>query len=144
MRNTLFDEKIKPRVYLGGTCNGSTWRDEMIAYFSLKDIDYFNPVVDEWNKEEKENELNERERCDYCLYVITPRMLGVYSVAEVTDDSNKRPDKTILVILKNDKELSFDTARWNSLLSLENLVKKNGAHTFTDLRSVAVWINKNN
>ena len=46
MRNTLFDEKIKPRVYLGGTCNGSTWRDEMIAYFSLKDIDYFNTAVD--------------------------------------------------------------------------------------------------
>lgn len=30
------------RVFLGGTCNESTWRDELIK--KLK-IDYFNPVV---------------------------------------------------------------------------------------------------
>jgi len=32
------------KVFLGGTCNESTWRDELIP---MLEIDYFNPVVDE-------------------------------------------------------------------------------------------------
>jgi len=35
------------RVFLGGTCNNSKWRDVLIP--RLK-IDYFNPVVDDWNE----------------------------------------------------------------------------------------------
>lgn len=30
------------KVFLSGTCNESTWRDELIK---LLEIDYFNPVV---------------------------------------------------------------------------------------------------
>jgi len=36
------------RVFLGGTCNKSTWRQRLIK---LLKIDYFNPVVDDWNEE---------------------------------------------------------------------------------------------
>ena len=34
-------------------------------------------------------------------------MTGVYSIAEVVDDSNKRPGKTILVILRDDGDKKF-------------------------------------
>lgn len=33
------------KVFLGGTCNGSKWREELIP---LLQVGYFNPVVDEW------------------------------------------------------------------------------------------------
>ena len=87
------------KVFLGGTCNESTWRDKLIK---MLEIDYFNPVVDDWTEECYQEELRQREICDYCLYVITPRMKGVYSIAEVVDDSNKRPEKTIFCLLDYD------------------------------------------
>lgn len=87
------------KVFLGGTCNESTWRNRIIV---MLDIDYFDPVVDDWTVDCMKRELQERKLCDFCLYTITPKMTGVYSIAEVVDDSNKRPDKTILVILKDD------------------------------------------
>lgn len=39
---------MKKRVFLGGTCNGSMWRDKLIK--DLK-CDFFNPVVDDWTEE---------------------------------------------------------------------------------------------
>ena len=41
------------KVFLGGTCNNSTWRDTLIP---LLKIDYFNPVVDDWTPECQEQE----------------------------------------------------------------------------------------
>jgi len=87
-------------VFLGGTAANSTWRDELIP--SLK-IDYFNPIVDDWNEEAQKAEIKKRENCDFCLYVITPEMEGVYSIAEVIDDSNKRPERTIFCYLPETK-----------------------------------------
>lgn len=34
------------KVFLGGTVNGSKWRDVMKEKLI---IDYFDPVVDDWN-----------------------------------------------------------------------------------------------
>ena len=62
------------KVFLGGTCNESTWRDDLIKKL---EIDYFNPVVEDWTEECMAEEIRQRESCDYCLYVITPRMTGV-------------------------------------------------------------------
>ena len=49
------------KVFLGGTCNESTWRDKLIA---MLEIDYFNPVVDDWTEECYQEELRQREICD--------------------------------------------------------------------------------
>lgn len=68
------------KVFLGGTCNESEWRNYLIK---LLTIDYFNPVVDDWTEECMAEERKQREICDYCLYTITPKMTGVYSIAEV-------------------------------------------------------------
>lgn len=85
-------------IFLGGTYN-STWRDKLI---SMLKCSYFNPIVPDWNKEAYQEELRQREFCDYCLYVITPNMTGMYSIAEAVDDSNKRPEKTIFCVLEED------------------------------------------
>ena len=42
------------KVFLGGTCNESTWRDKLIK---MLEIDYFNPVVDDWTEECYQEEL---------------------------------------------------------------------------------------
>ena len=65
------------KVFLGGTTNNSNWRDNLIK---LLDIDYFNPVVENWDDKAKENELWQRATCTFVLYVITPKMKGVYNI----------------------------------------------------------------
>ena len=62
------------KVFLGGTCNDSTWRDELIPNIQ---VNYFNPVVDDWSGiAQAEEELEKREHCNIHLYVITSEMTG--------------------------------------------------------------------
>ena len=134
----IYGVKKQCKVFLGGTCNESTWRDELIK--KLK-IDYFNPVVDDWTEECYKEELRQREICDYCLYVITPRMTGVYSIAEVIDDSNKRPEKTIFCFLFNDNSKRFDKGQIKSLDKVGIMVENNGGKYFKSLDEVAEFLN---
>jgi hypothetical protein len=86
------------KVFLGGTCNESKWRDELIKKL---EIEYFNPVVDDWTPECMAEEIKQRKICDYVLYTITPKMTGAYGIAEAVDDSNKQPFKTLFCVLKS-------------------------------------------
>lgn len=126
------------KIFLGGTCNGSTWRDELIP---LLKVDYFNPVVPNWTKECQEEELKQRASCDICLYVITPKMTGFYSIAEVIDDSNKRPDKTVMVVLEQDGESVFSPHQIKSLEATSKMVLKNGGRYFFSLEGFAKYVN---
>jgi len=112
------------KVFLGGTVNGSTWRDAMIPRLKIA---YFNPVVSEWNDEAYQRELYERETCEFCLYIITPKMTGFYSLAEVTDDSYKKADKTIYCYLSEDEEYKFTSNQIDALERLGKLVQAHGA-----------------
>ena len=134
----IYGVKKQCKVFLGGTCNESIWRDELIK--KLK-IDYFNPVVDDWTEECYKEELRQREICDYCLYVITPRMTGVYSIAEVIDDSNKRPEKTIFCFLSNDDSKRFVNGQIKSLDKVGVMVENNGGKYFKSLDEVAEFLN---
>ena len=125
------------RVFLGGTCNGSEWRDEMIFHLQERGLDYFNPVVDDWDTQAQENELRERVTCDVCLYVITPLKTGDYAIAEGVDDSNKQYWKTVLVFLREDAGERFDDAQWKSLLMIAQMVTSNGATCFDSLVDAA-------
>lgn len=134
------------RVFLGGTCNESTWREELISKLDPNTIEYFNPVVEDWTKECMTIEKQERKTCDFCLYTITPKMTGVYSIAEVVDDSNKRPNKTILCILNRDESKEFTKSQLKSLNQVAEMVKENGGKVFTNLEDLAKYLNniKNN
>jgi len=130
------------KVFLGGTCNESTWRNLIIP---MLQIDYFNPVVDDWTEDCMQREIEERENCDYCLYAITPRMAGVYSIAEVVDDSNKRPGKTVLILLREDFTMvprRFNNSEWKSLNAVARMVKENGGRVFDNLKSAAIYLNQ--
>jgi len=130
--------KFNKKVFLGGTCNNSTWREELIANLF---IDYFNPVVDDWTPDDQKEELRQRDTCDYLLYVITPEMKGVYSIAEVVDDSNKKPDKTIFCYI-NHNGMKFDEFQIKSLNSVGEMIKKNGATWCKNLSEVTDTLNK--
>lgn len=126
------------KVFLGGTCNDSDWRERLIPALT---IDYYNPVVPDWTEECYQRELKEREECDYCLYVITPKMTGAYSIAEVIDDSNKRPEKTVFAFLFSDDGVVFDAGQIRSLDRVGRMVESNGGKYCTCLLQVVDFLN---
>ncbi len=74
-------------------------------------------------------------------------MKGVYSIAEVVDDSNKRANKTIFCILTwdiddNGYEIVFDDAELKSLKQVAKMVNDNGGICFlNNLDKVAEYLN---
>ena len=135
---------MSTNVFLGGTCNESTWRNQMMKYLYEYGLTWFNPVVEDWTEECMRKELEERKICDFCLYTITPKMIGVYSIAEVVDDSNKQPDKTVLVLLRDDNDgLRFNEGQWKSLNSVAVMVKRNGGHVFDNLKAASLFMASN-
>jgi len=133
-----FETMQNKKVFLGGTCNESLWREELIP--QLK-INYFNPVVKDWTPECMEEEIKQRQECDFCLYVITPRMTGVYSIAEVVDDSNKRPEKTVFCFLSKDEDRIFDLGQIKSLTQVGKMVASNGGKWLNSLEEIAEYLN---
>lgn len=115
-------------VFLGGTCAGPSWRDAVIPRLAYYGMGFFNPVTEEWDHSSQALERLVRRTCDWDLYVLTPYMEGVYSVAEVVDDSNKQPEKTILVISHAGKGFSAKMDR--SLDAVTRMVRANGAAVF--------------
>lgn len=127
------------KVFLGGTCSDSLWRDDFIKKIKLE---YYNPVGEEWTEEMKKEERKQREESDFCLYVLTPKMAGFYSIAEVIEDSIKQPDKTIFSYLIVDGNDHFTRAQVKSLEQVAQMVKRNGAYYFETLNEVAEFLNK--
>lgn len=132
-------EKVK--VFLGGTCASSTWREELLEKLDSEKIETFNPVVPNWTKECQAEEDFHRQTDDICLYVITPEGIGFYSFVEVTDDSNKRPESTVLCILTEANGKTFDKHNLKCALKTMKLVAENGAFVTDNLDDLAKFLN---
>lgn len=126
------------KVFLGGTCNGSDWRQKISAQLALETYD---PRVEVWTEEAYRQELKERAESDFLLYVITPRLHGFYSIAEAVDDSNKHPGKTLFCLLDKDGGYRFSPHQKASLERVRQMVQENGAQVFDDLNDVVKYLN---
>ena len=128
-------------VFLGGTCAGDNWRDELIP---LLKIDYFNPVVDNWTEDAQRREREQRILSDYILYVIRTTA-SAYSIAEAVEDAVKRSTKTIVCVLpfpnaQQDQKVYEHEKK--ALKAIINLIKRNGATICIDLQEVATYLNQ--
>jgi hypothetical protein len=129
------ERKGKMKVFLGGTCNGSTWRNTLIKYLK---IDYYNPVVDDRTLECQEED-SQKALCDLHLYVLTPKMKDIYSIAEMVESSLKQPKNTAFCFLATDGEDSFDVEQMRSINKVGELLARNGAEWASTLDDAA-WI----
>lgn len=123
------------KVFMGGTCNGSKWREDLK---SIEGIDWFDPVAPDWNEEAKLNEMQHRQSDDYLLYVLTPRMVGFYSIAELVDDSNKAPKRVVFSFLKEDDDAEFNKHDLKSLHAIAQMVINNGG-TYIPYSELNSW-----
>lgn len=118
------------KVFLGGTCNNSTWRDKLIPFLEKQGIEYFNPVVNDWTPECQAEEERQKKICDVHLYLITPFISGYFSIAEAIQSSMDPTKRTIFTFIPEDgnpqQPAKFTQAQIKSLLAVGNLVTQNG------------------
>lgn len=129
------------KVFLGGTCAESKWREKLIP---LLKCNYFNPVVEDWTPECQENEEREKKICDYHLYVITPKMQGVYSIAEAVNDSKNVLRTCIFCVTKEEDDRDWTKGELKSLDATAKLIKRNGGVVLNNLEEVANFLNGEN
>ena len=133
------------KIFLGGTCNNSTWRNKLIPILEKYHIQYFNPIVDDWTEECVKIENEEKDICDCHLYVITPKMTCVYSIAEVIESVHLSNKLTIFCYIKIDDNICFTEGQLRSLDNVGKLViKHNGivCNSLTELQTILKNIKK--
>lgn len=118
---------MKTKVFLGGSCNNSTWRDKLIPLLIKNNINYFNPVVEDWTPECQKEEYRQKENeCNVHLYVITKEMKGTFSIAEAVDSAWQDRVITIFQVIPE----GFDSAELKSLKAVSELISKRGGYGY--------------
>ena len=129
------------KVFLGGTCNESTWRDELIAKLEEIDFDYFNPVVEDWTPECQDIEIYEKaNNCNIHIYVITNKMKGVFSIAEAIESVFNKDKKTIFCVLDG-FDGDFPDYQVKSLEAVGRMVERNGGKYVSSLDKIIEILN---
>jgi len=115
------------KIFLGGTWNGSTWRGDLMPMLK---IDYFDPIVEDWTEECKEEEIRQKNHlCNIHLYHITKDMTGVFSMAEVVESAMQGEATTVFSV----DPTGFGPPRLRSLEDVSVLVNNYGARViFSD------------
>lgn len=128
---------MKNRVFLGGTCADTTWRNELSAVLN---VDYFNPVVEDWTPDcQAYEEVEKSTHCNIHLYVITADMIGVFSIAEVIESAMTAGKITVFHVILG----GFGKAQLKSLAAVCDMVSKHGGISYIDseLRRTARVLN---
>jgi len=116
----------KQKVFLGGTCAETTWRDDLIK---LLQVDYFNPVVKDWTPEcQAIEEAEKSTNCNIHLYVLTSAMIGVFSIAEVIESVCTSGKVAIFHVLPD----GFSEAQIKSFNATVDMVIKHGGIAYID------------
>lgn len=101
-------------VFLGGTCNGSLWRDDAVRILEPLGWTCFNPVVQNWTEEAQAKEEEVKRNADAQLFLITPRMTSFFSFMEALDAAH-RGVRVMLLVSKTDP--TFQSAEYGLLAS---------------------------
>ena len=132
------------KVFLGGTCRGHDWRQQIIPKLHC---DYFNPLVENWTEENRQIEEREKTLCDYHLYVVNGFMSGVYTIAEIVNDAHTMDRNKLVVVFYYD---SFFTAKKkrcinkklvSSLIATEKLLNSLGVKVYHYVGDAIAYIN---
>lgn len=88
-------------IFLGGT-RTSDWRGDFKKFLEQLDIQYVDPVVEDWTPDCALLEEKKKKECSHILFVITPNMKGFYSIWEMSAIAHTNPEKLIVCFVKSD------------------------------------------
>jgi raw len=75
-----------PYVFLGGSCNPTTWRrDIAIPMLDAAGVTYYNPQVEDWSPELVAIEAAVKDEAELLLFVIDSQTRAIASMLEATE-----------------------------------------------------------
>jgi len=135
-------------IFLGGT-HHSTWRKDFLKLIKNmnSDINCYDPSVERWTYENVILENLVKQYTKYHVYVLSPNMVGIYSVAEMVDSVHDDKVKTYFYIMQEDVDSDGNTVSWNprllnSIYALNNMMLKHGARKASSLDELVEQIVK--
>ena len=120
------------KIFLGGTRNGSTWRNELIPLLERKDIKCFNPTADDNTPEYQEEERHQKEICDIHLYLITKKMKDIFPIIEAVASC---PFKKVIFAF-SDFDGEFSTTEKGLLDAVGRLISAFRGNYLFDLKDI--------
>ncbi len=119
---------MKQCIGLFGTCGTSTWRRTFMELYKDQNIDFFNPMVDDWKPEDAIIEAEHLAEDNIILFPITGETYGVGSIAEVgfgvlsAAKLEDRRDFVVMIEMELSEELMKDADRAKESLRARALV----------------------
>lgn len=133
-------KELKVDVFLGGTCADSKWREELIEMLEEEGITYFNPVVEDWNEEARKRENYMKGTASIDFFCLTPKMKGVFSIAEMVDCSWMRPGHVAFMIKEKDGWEEWTEKQRHSLDAVSDLLISRGAYHVVSYRDLVLLL----
>ena len=80
------DDFVAPAVFLGGSCDPTTWRkDKAIPQLQAADVSFFNPQTDSWSTAFVALENRAKEQAHVLLFVIDAQTRAIASMLEAAE-----------------------------------------------------------
>lgn len=128
------------KVFLGGTCGSSTWRNELMEKLDPA-VEAFNPVVPDWTPECQAIEDEHKANDDIVLYVITPETKSPYSISEVTRSAIVDPERTVVCVVPEANGVAFEAHEAKAWKKILKDISADGAKVCDTLEDVAELLN---
>jgi hypothetical protein len=100
IRRTCKQQQSQFEVFLGGSCNPTTWRSEQaIPYFQSRSISCYNPQVANWTPDLIEIEHRVKESAPLLFFVIDHNTRSLAAIAEVCYLAARR--RNIIIVMNS-------------------------------------------
>ncbi|MGH1366612.1 MAG: hypothetical protein ACRBF0_23835 [Calditrichia bacterium] len=128
------DTKCIKTVFVAGRGDYGNWRS------TIKRLLTDNVVIAESSGRglvNAQHDAFEKEHADAIVFVITPSALSTFDLANAVNESNKRPEKTIVCFLSAGNEWMHDPRRYAELSEIRAILESNGARCLNSLSELA-------
>lgn len=110
-------------IGLFGTCGNSAWRKEFMEKYNEKNIQYFNPQVENWTPELAEVEAQHLVDDDIVLFPVTNETSGLGSLAEtgysIMQAINTNVNRSVVIMI--DKDVSEELCQSDPTVAKESM-----------------------
>lgn len=115
-------------VGLFGTCGNSLWRNEAIPLLESAGIQYFNPVVADWNEESQKAEVDHAADDAVLVVVITGETTGIASLSEsgwIAANALMNGEQSVVFVIQDLNEgVECDPATFKQVNKARSLLRK--------------------